>query len=101
MTDIEVEVVFASSDKQLLRKVRVPTGARVSDVIAASGVRQDFPEQNWEALRCGIWGKEVGRAMEVAAGDRVEIYRPLKLDPREARRQLAASGRTMGNADSR
>jgi uncharacterized protein len=99
--DIEVEVVFASPEKQLLHKVSVPTGATVNDVIAASGVQQAFPEQNWIEPRCGIWGKEVSRATVVAAGDRVEIYRPLKLDPREARRQLALSGRTMGSTDSR
>ncbi|MDH5239499.1 MAG: RnfH family protein [Gammaproteobacteria bacterium] len=45
-----------------------------------------------------MWGKEVAGDTLVSAGDRVEIYRPLNLDPREARRQLALSGRTMGSS---
>lgn len=101
MSDIEVEVVFVSPEKQLLRRFYVESGATVSDVIASSGIQQAFPEQNLLELRFGIWGKAVHRAQLVAAGDRVEIYRGLKLDPREARRQLALSGRTMGGADSR
>lgn len=100
MSEIEVEIVFASTQKQLLQTVRVQTGATVRDVLDASGVRAAFPEQNLDELALGIWGKVVSGDRVLIAGDRVEIYRSLNLDPREARRQLALSGRTMGGIDS-
>lgn len=99
MSEIEVEIVFASTQKQLLQAVRVQTGATVSDVLDASGVRAVFPEQNLDELALGIWGKVVSGDRVLVAGDRIEIYRPLNLDPREARRQLALTGRTMGGID--
>jgi putative ubiquitin-RnfH superfamily antitoxin RatB of RatAB toxin-antitoxin module len=101
MSEYDVEIVFATPRKQLLKTVRVNSGATVSDVVTASGVAAMFPEQRIGQLTLGIWGKEVSGDNPVAEGDRVEIYRPLNLDPREARRQLALSGRTMGAADSR
>ena len=98
VSEFDVEVAFATPGKQLLLTVTVPTGATVSDVVAGSGIIEAFPEQNPQALSFGIWGKEVAGDTLVSAGDRVEIYRPLNLDPREARRQLALSGRTMGSS---
>ena len=100
MPEFDVEVVFATQHKQLLLTARVAEGATVSSVIAACGILDAFPDQNAERLAFGIWGKEVGGDTLLAAGDRVEIYRPLRLDPRDARRQLAISGRTMGSASS-
>jgi hypothetical protein len=99
--EVEVEIVFARPGKQLLKTVRVKPGATVIDVVAASGIAEAFPEQELRQLPLGIWGKEVSGERVVAAGDRIEIYRPLNLDPREARRQLALAGRTMSGAGSR
>jgi putative ubiquitin-RnfH superfamily antitoxin RatB of RatAB toxin-antitoxin module len=100
VSEFEVEVAFATPDKQLLLTVTVPAGATVSDVVAGSSILEAFPGQGPAKLSFGIWGKEVSGDERVSAGDRIEIYRPLKLDPREARRQLALSGRTMGSAGS-
>lgn len=95
MAEIKVEVVFALADKQQLTAVTLPDGATVSDAIAASLVAQIFPEQDLDVLDVGVWGRSVTREHVLADGDRVEIYRALALDPREARRQLALTGRTM------
>lgn len=95
-----MEVVFATADKQRLLKVSAQAGATVSDVVTLSHIMEAFPDQGPDQLSFGIWGKEVSGDKLVSAGDRVEIYRPLKLDPREARRQLALSGRTMGSSGS-
>lgn len=95
-TDIEVEVVFARPDRQRLVTVVVPDTASVADAIAASGLALEFPDENLDALEVGIWGRIVEKERPLSAGDRVEIYRPLELDPREARRQRAAAGATMG-----
>ena len=99
MSEFEVEIVFALPDRQSLKSVPVATGETVADVVAKSGLRADFPEIEIDSLAVGIWGREADRTQPVKEGDRIEIYRPLEMDPREARRQLAQSGRTMGSAD--
>jgi len=100
MSDFEVEVVFALPDRQSLRSVLASSGHTVADVVAMSGLYEEFPEFEFERLALGIWGREVEQHQAIKEGDRIEIYRPLEMDPREARRQLALSGRTMGSADS-
>ena len=100
MSDFEVEIVFALPDRQLLETVLVTAGETVLDVVNKSGLHEAFPEYDIDGLAVGIWGREVQRDQLVKEDDRIEIYRPLQLDPREARRQLALSGRTMGSADS-
>jgi len=100
VSEFNVEVAFATSRKQMLLAVPAQAGETVSDVVTRSRILEAFPEQRPETLSFGIWGREVSGNECVSAGDRVEIYRPLKLDPREARRQLALSGRTMGSSGS-
>ncbi|MGB5333585.1 MAG: RnfH family protein [Woeseiaceae bacterium] len=96
MADIQVEVVFAGADSQCLIAVTMVRGATVADAIAKSGMVQKFPEEDLDKLQAGVWGQPVQRNHVLSDGDRVEIYRELALDPREARRQLALLGRTMG-----
>ena len=99
LTDqINVELALALPVKQALIALTVPSGATVSDVISASPLARRFPDVPVADLAVGIWGRVVDRDHPVREGDRIEIYRPLQLDPREARRQLALSGRTMGSA---
>ena len=95
-TNIRVEVVFATEEHQELLEVSIPKGSMVGDAIALSGIASRFPGEDISKLEVGIWGRVVGRDQRLKPGDRVEIYRPLVLDPREARRRLAALGRTMG-----
>lgn len=97
MSQFEVEIVFALSDQQELRTVAVESGATVADVLKKSGLLDVFPEHGIAALTPGIWGREVDSGHPVKPGDRVEFYRPLEIEPREARRRLALSGRTMRN----
>jgi len=102
MTDlIEIELVLASAERQRLLSIQVSEGLTVAEVISQSGVEQEFPDEHIDDLAVGIWGKLVGRNHIVRDGDRIELYRPLQIDPREARRQLARAGRSMGTpADS-
>ena len=98
---IEIELVFASAERQRLFSIQVDEGATVAELISQSGIDQDFPDESIDDLAVGIWGKLVGRDHIVRDGDRIELYRPLQIDPREARRQRARAGRTMGTtADS-
>jgi putative ubiquitin-RnfH superfamily antitoxin RatB of RatAB toxin-antitoxin module len=86
---MRVEVVFARADKQVLHALELPDGATVAAVIEASNIAQQFPGTDLGELQAGIWGQQVERSRVVRDGDRVELYRPLKLDPREARRLKA------------
>ena len=95
---LSIEVVFALPERQELVTVVVDEGATVEDAIARSSLSAAFPDWNLQDCAVGIWGRPVGREQTLQRGDRVEIYRPLKLDPREARRTLAAQGRSMGKS---
>ena len=100
MPEFEVEIVFALPDRQSLLRIPVRSGETVAEVVAKSGLREAYVEYEIDKLGVGIWGREVAQSQTVKAGDRIEIYRPLKFEPREARRRLALSGQTMGNTDS-
>ncbi len=101
MSDVEVELVFALADRQVLRTLSVAAGSSIRDVINVSGIQADFPDIGIGELATGIWGREAALSQKIKAGDRIEIYRPLELEPREARRQLALAGRTMSGIDAR
>ena len=83
---MRVEIVFALPERQELLEIDVEEGATVADVIARSGLSRHFPGQDFATLQAGIWGKIVARDELVREGDRVELYRALEIDPKEARR---------------
>ncbi len=99
MSEFEIEVVFALPDDQLLCTVVVSSGATVAEVVSRSELQDKFPQHDFSELAVGIWGRVVSWDQVVKQGERIEIYRPLAMDPREARRRLALLGRTMGSAD--
>jgi putative ubiquitin-RnfH superfamily antitoxin RatB of RatAB toxin-antitoxin module len=95
MTDtLAVEVVLATPRKQVLLTVHIDAGATVAEVIAASGIEARFPDLAVAKMPVGVWGKQVPGNTVVKTGDRVELYRPLEIDPREARRQRASTETT-------
>lgn len=89
---VVVEVAYALADRQRLVVVDVPHGASVAAAIAASGLVDEFGLDE-AAIEAGIWSRRVSLDTRVTAGDRIEIYRPLKIDPKQARRQRAAKPR--------
>ena len=95
---LRVEVVFALPDRQLLLELDAEPGSTAGDVILRSGIREKFPDTSFDDLPIGVWGRRIDPDYKVRDGDRIEIYRSLAIDPREARRRLAASGRTMGQS---
>jgi len=97
MSKLEVEVAYALPDRQWLKVVMLAEGDSVADALAASGIAAVVEEAILQDAVVGIWGKQVTRSTRVKSGDRVEVYRPLSLDPREARRQLAMLGQTMNS----
>lgn len=100
MTDIEtieVEVAYALPHQQKLIALLVEPGTTAYQAAERSGITQYFPELNLADAPMGLFGQAFGtKGLAPAhdyilhAGDRVEIYRPLTADPKEARRKRAA-----------
>ncbi len=88
--DVVVEVAYATPKRQLIIATEVPPGATVAQAVRLSGICEEFPEIDLEANRLGVFGRVVRPDALLRPGDRVEIYRPLMVDPRQARRQRAA-----------
>lgn len=92
MSSIRVEVVRALPGRAEVVSVELPAGARVRDALKASGLKADA---------VGIYGRRVEKDARLAEGDRVEIYRPLVLDPKEKRRQRARDRKKGGGKRAR
>ena len=88
-----VEVVYATPTRQEIIEVSVRPGATVEQVIGASGMLAKFPEIDLTRQRVGMFGMIAHLQDAVHDGDRVEIYRPLVADPKEARRARAVRSR--------
>lgn len=97
--EIDVEVVFGIPEQQRLVSLKLQPGATVADAIEKSGLAGEFTSYDLSSLSVGVWGQLTSWDTVLSAGDRVEIYRPLQLDPREARRRLATLGKTMRKFD--
>lgn len=89
-TRIQVEVAYAKPETQAILSVTVEPGASVEEIIRASGILRRFPEIDLEQAKVGIFSKPCGLEHVPRHKDRIEIYRPLIADPKEARRQRAA-----------
>ncbi|XOV85975.1 MAG: RnfH family protein [Pseudomonadota bacterium] len=89
MADIRVEIVVGNRARQLLRVQDVPVGTTVIEAIRATDLAAHFPEIDIAGAPVGIFGRRVAHDQVLKAGDRIEIYRPLVVDPREARRRRA------------
>lgn len=87
---IPVEVAYATSSKQHLLSLDLPEGSTIKDAIVRSGILETCPEIDLAAARVGVWGKLASLEHQLKSRDRAEIYRPLKADPKEARRRRAS-----------
>jgi putative ubiquitin-RnfH superfamily antitoxin RatB of RatAB toxin-antitoxin module len=91
--EFEVEVVYALAGAQDAVHVRLARGATLLDAVRQSGVLERHPELGGKALRLGVYGQARQGADAAKAGDRIEIYRDLAMDPKEARRLRARRSR--------
>lgn len=84
---MNVEVAYATPEAQQILTVDVPEGTTVFDAVVSSKIAELFPEIDPEATDMGIFGKVIKapRTHRLREGDRVELYRPLKIDPKQAR----------------
>jgi uncharacterized protein len=90
---MRVWVVYALPDRQALHELELPESTTVAEAVAQSGLLQQFPEIGMRPLACAVYGRAVAESHSLRAGDRVEILRPLQVDPKESRRRAAARGR--------
>ena len=67
--------------------VQVPPGACIRDAVAASGLRDEFPAADPVQLHLCVWGRAATPGQRLREGDRIELLRPLRVDPKVARRE--------------
>jgi len=84
---IEIEVTYALPKKQILKCLKVPYGTTVAQAVQLSGIRNEFSEIQPDNKNLGIFGKIVKPETVLRNHDRVEIYRPIIVDPKEKRRK--------------
>jgi putative ubiquitin-RnfH superfamily antitoxin RatB of RatAB toxin-antitoxin module len=85
-----IEVAYASPRQQVILSVSVPENTTVEAAITLSGLLTQFPEIDLSVNKVGIFGNVCSLNKLLQENDRVEIYRPLVHDPKEARKQRAA-----------
>ena len=84
---LEIEVVYGLPDKQVLKKLNVQNGCTAREAVCQSGLDEIFSELDLQTAPLGIFGKSVKDETLLRDKDRIEIYRPLLIDPKEARRK--------------
>ena len=87
---VVVQVVYALPGAQEIFEVELEQGATVEAALNASGIPARHREIDLKTQQIGVWGRPVTLATEVRDRDRVEIYRALSADPKQARRRRAA-----------
>lgn len=86
---MKVSVAFALPAEQVVVEVTLSPGSTVADAIAAARLDARFAGLDPARLDAGIWSRPCARDALLREGDRVELYRPLAADPKEARRARA------------
>ena len=92
-------VAFATRARQYLWSVDLPPGACIADALAAARAQvcaELAGQVPWDSAPVGVFGELRARTDPCADGDRIELYRPLSRDPRDRRRERAASERRGG-----
>ena len=88
-TTIVVEVVYAEAERQTVVRVELPRNSSVRQAVDLSGIAGTLPEGAIDSYPLGVFGSKVAPGRIAQEGDRIELYRPLLLNPMEARRHRA------------
>ncbi len=85
---LRVTVAFSPAPRQVCEwTVTLPEGATLAQAIEASGLRCEFPALSIESLQRAVWGRAAPADRLLREGDRVELLRGLRVDPKVARRE--------------
>ncbi|WP_186055067.1 RnfH family protein [Burkholderia gladioli] len=98
---LRVQVCYALSSRQTLLDVELPDSATVRDAIEASGIVGLHPDIDISVAKTGVFGKLAPLDAPLHEGDRVEIYRPLIVDPKAARQRRVDKTRREGSVEGR
>lgn len=90
---LRIRVVYALPDQQPSVDLDLPPGTSLTEAVSRSGLLQKFPEVAARPLACAIFGRAVPLTYQLRDGDRIEILRPLLIDPKQSRREAAARSR--------
>lgn len=91
--DIAIEVAVAWPELQVVVPLSLAEDSTIADAIERSGLRERFPDLEISPERLGVFAERRSLDDRLRDGDRVEIYRPLKVDPKVARRLAAEVAR--------
>ena len=91
---ITIEVAYAEPEQQWLLEEKVPEGTTVGEALEKSLIHEYVPHLKIEKF--GVWNKLAKPDQVLRDGDRIEIYRPLKVDPKARRRKQAEKAGTGG-----
>ncbi len=97
---LRVEVAYALPDRQRIIELEVPPGTTALQAVEQSGIAAEFPEIETQTASMGIFSRLLDGRLKplpadyvLQARDRVEVYRPLQIDPKQARRARASAER--------
>jgi len=91
----QIEIAYALPHIQILKKLDVPKGCTAKQAIILSGVIDQFPEIDLTKNKLGIFSRFTQPDTLLQPYDRIEIYRPLAIDPRNARRMRAKQAHSL------
>jgi putative ubiquitin-RnfH superfamily antitoxin RatB of RatAB toxin-antitoxin module len=98
---LSIEVCYALPNEQALIPVKLPEGATVQQALDASGILKRYPQIDLDKQKMGVFGKFKPLDTVLADHDRVEIYRPLIVDPKAARQRRVEKTRKEGSIEGR
>jgi uncharacterized protein len=85
---VHVTVLFSPAAREVREwALEMADGSNVLDALQASGLAAEFAGQDVRAAAVGIWGRKARLTQVLRQGDRIEVYRPLTVDPKVARRE--------------
>lgn len=85
----DIEVVYIDTDTSFIKRLAISNNTSVEQAIQLSGVLGEFPDLTLETIKTGMFGKIMPLDTILKDSDRVEILRPLTVDPKESRRRRA------------
>jgi putative ubiquitin-RnfH superfamily antitoxin RatB of RatAB toxin-antitoxin module len=100
-TRLSIEVCYALANEQTLIAVDLPEGATLQQALDASGILQRYPQIDLGTQKVGVFGKLKPLDTVLADHDRVEIYRPLLVDPKLSRQRRVEKTRKAGSIEGR
>ncbi|AXL51204.1 protein RnfH [Paraburkholderia caffeinilytica] len=98
---LSIEVCYALANEQALIAVDLPEGATLQQAIDESGILQRYPQIDLGSQKVGVFGKLKPLDTVLADHDRVEIYRPLLVDPKLSRQRRVEKTRKAGSIEGR